>query len=279
MRELKLLTLAYHAQADRPSTKTFARILSESPSLTSLAIESSGPADWEWGFEPILLGDLQELALAEMPITDAIKIMEHILCPKLKSLRLDFEADFDEIRLFIDVVCGKREAPFRNVEFLRLDGFSCLPKEAVSLFKEFRNVQSLQVNFYYVHQSIMSALRKGLLPSLHTLKTVGLNLETIWRLLKIRRDIGLPIKKLCLEQEDVLDGDEKLLNLIKDSVEEFEVFVDSDMEDEDNDSEDEDNDSDDEDDWQDEDDWDDEDGNSVDEEDSEWEDYQSDGVD
>ncbi|KIJ37490.1 hypothetical protein M422DRAFT_50549 [Sphaerobolus stellatus SS14] len=227
---LKELSLGFQSTDVRPSRKEFIDILMQSPSLQCLVIEYSGPAgnQWESGLESIILEELQELELSYMGVSDVVKLLDCILFLKLKSLTLTYLSGM------LDDFTDTSNSRFKNVEFLRLKGIQCSVSEAIRCLETFPKVQVLHVNFHEISICIRHVFRLGsLLPSLHTLEVIGLNLSDIRLLLEDRKHCARPIKKLYLDRWEELiarnRGIEGLSRLTITVEEPIEIFDETEM--------------------------------------------------
>ncbi|KIJ26045.1 hypothetical protein M422DRAFT_55711 [Sphaerobolus stellatus SS14] len=147
-----------------------------------------------------------------MSVSDVVKLLDCILFPNLKSLTLTYLSGM------LDDFTDTSNSRFKNVEFLRLKGIQCSVSEAIRFLEAFPKVQ---------------VLLDSLLPSLHTLEVIGLNLSDIRLLLEDRKQCARPIKKLYLDRWEELiarnRGIEGLSRLTVTVEEPIEIFDETEM--------------------------------------------------
>ncbi|PPQ85155.1 hypothetical protein CVT25_004162 [Psilocybe cyanescens] len=138
---LRELELSYHAKDVRPPYKSFAKMINNSPELTSLTMSLSGPilpdgvtfdADPEeeegaWGPTPLIIPSLRDFAIQFQDPKYASALMQHLDMPALTSLLLNFdEEDYSSfVHNLVKPVKGRTESVLSHVENLKISGLPC----------------------------------------------------------------------------------------------------------------------------------------------------------
>lgn len=263
LRNLRSLELAYHQPSLRPSFKQFARMLKESPDLEILTISESGPqgdpVDWlqsvtgggEDGateLDPatvtttIELPRVKEFVLAFFEPPYAQQLMDRLVFTSLTSLTLDSE-DGDDFTDFITSLARPHRVTGKsilcNLDFLALNGLGSCRQDVITEFlSQLHNVVTLRLNLDHVDLHWFFPLippaeaRGGYLPRLQTLYIGGIPGAQTLELVKARRAAGIPLVHLFMNRIDELFKSEaKWLRSEASGLKTFELFEDSDDED------------------------------------------------
>jgi hypothetical protein len=269
LKNLTHLELAYHSQDVRPTFEDFFNILGASPSLEVLELCSTGPAGNPSGWSTILppplqdhhnslicpsrttnveefltLQRLQRLTLGFQPPDYVMAILDRLSLPSLQELSFDFE-DYD-YSTFVEYITSPAKnganphSIIGNLKTFKLVQLPCSRYAARKLYESLKKLESLRLNFHYLDyyflellcereyiptdSSADSSTTYPLLPSLTCLMVNGVETSQIRDFVQARIDAGVPLKKLYVDGD--LDDD----SWLKEHVEEFRYFEDSDDE-------------------------------------------------
>jgi hypothetical protein len=172
-------------------------------------------------------------------------ILDRLSLPNLRALCLDFE-DYD-YTTFVDYITsppkhgGKPGSIVGNLKGLELVQLPCNRSAVEKLYETSKKLEDLRLNFNHLDLSFMevlcekhapSDLNAGcsttypLLPSLATLALIGLDASQIRNFVEAREYAGLPLKKLCVDEDTVIEEEDD--TWLRSHVEEFEYFEASD---------------------------------------------------
>lgn len=263
------LELAYHPKDVRPSFNDFSRILRKSPGIDTLTLCQSGPAggpvDWLTSImeqppdakgkasstvpsEPIAsitLDSLKSFVIAYVEAEYATALAERLAMPNVTSLAIDFDEDAD-FNGFLTTITRPSPATDKSLlgglEALKLSGIPCTDTALIAdAYAAMTNLKSINLNFHFLSEPWHKLLAYGpttpgsstkpavLLPRLEAMTTTGLDGRQVRHIVERRKDAGLTLKYLYMNEEDELEEeDEKWL---KGNVAEFEYFEGSDEED------------------------------------------------
>ncbi|KIK81346.1 hypothetical protein PAXRUDRAFT_761602 [Paxillus rubicundulus Ve08.2h10] len=260
---LVALDLEYHAEDVRPSWTAFTTILRGAPALESLSLRSSGPSGnpAHWVIEPnpahtdgdlndpIQLLKLTDLDLAFHSPAYASGLLRKLHIPALRSLALDFEdGDYTEFITHLaepTTTVGPlpaNEQPrslLSGIETLKISGLPCSDQSVLTLYGELNILDGLNLSMDYLSDVFLDLLCMPTrtfvghnfiwLPRLKTLFVSGTSGNKIREVVQNRRDAGVPLKSIYVEESCDVDDDD--VEWIKDNVEMFEFFEGSDDED------------------------------------------------
>lgn len=263
-KDLEELELAYHPEDVRPTYKQYARILTQSPNLRTLALSHSGPAGGmvEWSenvredsssdaslisIPRITLLSLKSLVLSYEDSENYIRdLMDYLDIPNVTELTLDLAAE-DDTEFFrrISTAPPKGRSLLQGLTHLKITDCSCNVEVIYSALQSLENVVLLNLNFNYLDHSWLELLMgespivpnpRIPCPKLEELMLRGIDGTDVVVLARKRKEAGFPLKKVSMEETDALDEEDELE--LKKLVE-LDYFEGSDTEDdEDDDSED-----------------------------------------
>ena len=252
---LTVLHLAFHPQAVRPSWTQFTAILRGASSLEKLSLCQSGPSGdpSEWFIEPIPggpadlnapvhLARVTDLVLGSHPQVHAIGLLRKLHLPALKNLVLTFEnGDYTdlvhELARPATSLSPSQEQPrslLSRLENLHLANLPCSSECAETLYGELQNLTSLNIRFMNVPSEFLDILCTPCrlsgqgdvwLPRLQTLRVSETDGYTLEKVIKYRKDAGVPLSALYVEKWSEVYEEEA--GRLKENVETFEFFDDS----------------------------------------------------
>ncbi|KAH7906502.1 hypothetical protein BJ138DRAFT_1071628 [Hygrophoropsis aurantiaca] len=209
----------------QPAWEIFVRFLTESPNLRSLRIY--GPASWspQTRLEHMssssslpTLHALQTLELVVSSRQDAINILTGLALPSLTSLKLNlWEDDFTDIILQLvtppNTGPGTPLGPISFLHSLRdlcITELQCSPHCIALFFRELRSIKQITLDMTSLNREFLEHIscqgdKSSWLPTLQTLRTVGVTGKTMCALVAIRRHHGYPLRAVYMEEGAVME--------------------------------------------------------------------------
>jgi len=255
------LELAFHPEDVRPSWAQFASILRGASALEKLSLRLSGPSGDppEWFIEPTPGSPADLNAPVQLPrVTDfilafhsqarAIGLLRKFYLPALKNLVLDFDdGDYTELvhelagpatSLSLSSAQEQSRSLLSKLESLKIAGLPCRLECVHTLYGELQNLTSLNLSLSYLPPNFLDILctpcrlagRGDIwLPRLATLYVSGTFGEQLRELVQKRRDAGVPLSSLYVEES--CEVDKKDMVWLKENLKTFEYFEGSEDED------------------------------------------------
>ena len=242
LKGLKDMELAYHAEDVRPTWEEFHRVLSASPDLTVLSLCQSGPRGYpgEWdtiNTRIIELPALKELLIQYHPPQYIGPLLTRFHIPNLISLTMDFDSDTDDYSSFALQLANapggnQTKSLLKGLEHLKISGFQC-SREAIDLiYEQLGNLRSINLNCEYLPKEWFHALNlptpsssstsSFYCPLLDTVSTSGITGPEMRGFVEIRKNAGVPIKRLYMNEDDAMSTDDE--TWFKSNLEEFDFF-------------------------------------------------------
>ncbi|KAK7690061.1 hypothetical protein QCA50_006706 [Cerrena zonata] len=247
-RNLVELELAYHAHDVRPTYNQFVRLLTQSSNLRTLTLRESGPEgdidDWTENVEEdsdpeeidvqlprVSLPSVKNLSLYFKRNEDYVQdLTDYLDLPSLTELTLDLvhQDDTEYFRKLATVQPNGKNI-LQGLNALALKDCYCTPEVIYSTLQHLENAVSLEFNFLYLHYLWMYFLigefekypsiqnPKIPCPKLETITVQGLLGPDVLAIAKGRKEAGLPLKKVLMEEQDALDekDERELRTLVK----------------------------------------------------------------
>ncbi|KZT18248.1 hypothetical protein NEOLEDRAFT_1030465, partial [Neolentinus lepideus HHB14362 ss-1] len=153
---LKSLQFALHIESVRPTYAQWERMLRASPELEKLALHYSGPqVHSAWSCEPIVLNQLQELALTYLDSDYLCRLLRPLRMPNLRMLHLDNEEDQSS---FIEYISDPSVSILRPLQGLHISALECPPSMWRKLLVTIPQITSLEVDFSRVPEQFFNEL-------------------------------------------------------------------------------------------------------------------------
>ncbi|KIJ05581.1 hypothetical protein PAXINDRAFT_21176, partial [Paxillus involutus ATCC 200175] len=191
---------------------------------------------------------LTDLELAFHSPTYASGLLRKLYIPALRGLALDFEgADYTEFvthlaapTVTVDPLPAneKPRSLLSGIETLKLSGLPCSDESVLTLYGELNILDGLNLSMDYLPDVFLDLLCMPprtftghnfiWLPRLKTLFVAGTSGNKIRELVQNRKDAGVPLKAIYVEEDCDVDDDD--VDWIKDNVDMFEFFEGSDDE-------------------------------------------------
>ncbi|EIM85812.1 uncharacterized protein STEHIDRAFT_98008 [Stereum hirsutum FP-91666 SS1] len=186
---LEDLELAYHSKDVRPSYDSFTRILSNSPSLTTLTLCSSGPSGdpSSWPTDPLttlpthtVLPSIQNLVLAYHPCNYITPLIARLSLPNLSTLALDYDTE-DFTEFVLDGLLAPRRSSstyggcasmVAGLEGLKISELNCTQEAVMKLYDAMPNLKMLNIDAHRLDGLFFSLLD----PSIPSPSSDGLSL-------------------------------------------------------------------------------------------------------
>ncbi|KAH9942921.1 hypothetical protein B0H21DRAFT_695813 [Amylocystis lapponica] len=247
------LGLVHHAGDVRPSYADFARILRDSPGLTTLSLHLSGPAggpvDWfeslQWRDDhndaaasgaatvttTLALNSLEQLVLAHLEPEYITPLLDRLALPKLRHLVLDVVgSDCTELlRALVRPSHTTGNPLVGGLRALTVSGMVCRELTAIAdVYAAAPNLKFLNLDFRFLdYQWYKLLLNHIFLPRLEMLITSGLNGALLCKLVEVRRKQGIPLKYMSIGNGN---GMTEYKDWLRDNVEELTLREDLDTE-------------------------------------------------
>ena len=197
--------------------------------------------------EHMILPKLHELKLSDQTPGDLAAFFDRVSMPALHTLAINFEdSEYTEFIQSYLVAPPKwqggssREPRLTNLKELRIIQLPCTPKAIAELYATLVNLETIDLDFTSLDEPFWEVLiparvqgvttpANQLLPALHTMKVKGSSGSILRKIVEARIWVGLPLKKLFIDSETVLDREEDAW--LRGNVEGVEYFEDSDEDD------------------------------------------------
>lgn len=239
---LRELEMTYHAEDVWPDFRTFARMLKESPGLESLSLRQSGPdgslRDWTESMLPkdgsalstpsltIPLPALKNLDLGYIAPKTVKNLLRCLAIPSLRSISIDFEhGDYSKILEELSrrhPITG--QILLAGVERFKVGGLTSSSHSIREVYSVLDNLKFLQCAFLFANESWRNLLMEEwpfprqvheqprhcalepkdvvYLPKLEELREKGLSALELFELIRFRRKLGVPLKRLFVHLDD-----------------------------------------------------------------------------